>query len=122
MRTENGFTLIETLIGLGILSIVAVALLSGMAMTGRANIITDEQTNGETLARAQMESVLNQTYDSTNNPPVYSKLSDLPAGYDVVTPMAVRLDPKGDGTSNDDGLQKITVIVKHGTNKIRKLL
>jgi hypothetical protein len=36
--------------------------------------------------------------------------------------MAVRLDPKEDGTANDDGLQQITVTVKRGTEIVYTLI
>lgn len=85
-------------------------------------MISNEHTMAESLARSQMDYIQNQPYDSTGNPPVYTVLPNLPATYSIVTPMATRLDPKGDGTANDDGLQQITVTVNHGTRIIYTLI
>lgn len=84
--------------------------------------MSNEHTIAESLARSQMDSIQNQNYDRTNNPPSYAVISGLPAGYSITTPMAARLDPKGDGYTNDDGLQKITVTVKHGTKTLYNLV
>jgi type II secretory pathway pseudopilin PulG len=110
---ERGDIFIEVIIALAIIGLVAVGVLVGLAAAAKSNIISDEQTTGESLARAQIEYIQQQPYDSGNTTPFYNVLSSLPTGYSIITPMATRLDPKGDGTGNDDGLQKITVSVQH---------
>ena len=112
MRNEKGFTLIEVIIAMALLGIIAIAFLGGLATASKAIIIADERATAESLARSQMEYVKNQDYDGVNNPPQYTLLSDTPADYTIVID-AVRLDPNGDGTDNDDGIQKITVTVDH---------
>jgi prepilin-type N-terminal cleavage/methylation domain-containing protein len=112
MRGEKGFTLIEVIIALALLGVVAVAILSGLSTGSRAIFVADERATAESLARSQMEYVKEQPYDATNNPPLYAVLPNIPENYQIdVT--AVRLDPKGNGTGNDDGIQKITVTVGH---------
>ena len=111
-RGEKGFTLIEVIIAMALLAIVAVAILSGLSTGSRAIFVADERATAESLARSQMEYVKKQPYDRTNNPPIYTLLASPPAGY-TISLTAERLDPKGDGTGNDDGIQKITVTVKH---------
>ena len=112
MRNEKGFTLIEVIIAMALLGIIAIAFLGALATASQAIIIADERATAESLARSQMEYVKNQDYDGVNNPPQYTLLSDTPADYTIVID-AVRLDPNGDGTDNDDGIQKITVTVDH---------
>ena len=112
MRNEKGFTLIEVIIAMALLGIIAIAFLGALATASNAIIIADERATAESLARSQMEYVKNQDYDGVNNPPQYTLLSDTPADYTIVID-AVRLDPNGDGTDNDDGIQKITVTVDH---------
>ena len=112
MRNEKGFTLIEVIVAMALLGIIAIAFLGGLATASKAIIIADERATAESLARSQMEYVKNQDYDGVNNPPQYTLLSDTPADYTIVID-AVRLDPNGDGTDNDDGIQKITVTVDH---------
>ena len=112
MKKEAGFSLIEVLLAVGLVSIFALAIPSALAGVSRATITTNQHITAESLARNQMDYIQRQPYDSVNATPVYALITDLPAGYSIVTPMAVRLDPRGDGTANDDGLQEITVTVK----------
>ena len=112
MKNEKGFSLIEVLIAIALLGIIAVAFLGGLATASKALVIADERTTAESLARSQMEYVKNQDYDATNNPPQYSLLSNIPGNY-TITIIPERLDPNGDGTGNDYGIQKITVTVDH---------
>jgi prepilin-type N-terminal cleavage/methylation domain-containing protein len=118
IKSEKGFSLIETLIAIVLFGMIAVAVSLGLSMAARANIISDEQTTAESLARSQIEYIQKQPYDSINNPPVYSLVSNIPAGYSIPAPLAIRLDPKNNGINNDDGLQKINITVLHGTKTI----
>ena len=99
-------------IAIALLGIIAVAFLGALATASRALVIADERTTAESLARSQMEYVKNQNYDATNDPPQYSLLPSISGDY-TITITAERLDPVGDGTGNDDGIQKITVTVNH---------
>ena len=121
MPSEKGFSFIETLIALAIFSVICVGMLSGLATSAKSNIIMDEQTTAESLARTQLEYVQDQPYDSANNPPLYSVLSSLPVGYSVVTPMATRLDPIANGIGNDDGLQRITISIQRNGKTVFEL-
>lgn len=122
MQTQNGFSLIEVLLAMALVGILGAAVPGAFSTANKTTIIGNEHTMAESLARSQMDYVQNQTYDSTDNPPVYTVLSNLPTGYSIVTPMAARLDPKGDGTANDDGLQQITVTIKQGTSIVYTLI
>ena len=114
LNSEQGMTLIETLMGLLIISIVAVAFLMSMSTASKAVIISQERVTAENLAKSQMEYIRSQTYDADNNPPYYAELptEDIPANYDI-TVLTERMDPEEDGALDDDGLQKLTVIVNH---------
>lgn len=108
MRNEKGFTLIEVIIALAFLGIIAVAFLGALFTASDALVTADSQATAESLARSQMEHVKTQAYDSINNPPQYTLLTDIPDGYDIEI-VAERLDPQEDGFDDDDGIQKITV-------------
>ena len=111
IKNQKGQTLIEVLIAIAILGVVAVAFLTALTTASGALIIADEHTTAESLARSQQEYVKSQDYDAINNPPQYSIDSNIiPDGYSVELD-AIRLDPEGDGTGNDDGIQEITVEV-----------
>lgn len=104
MQPQKGFTLIETLIALAILSALGLAVLGAVTTAHKATILTNEKTTASSLARDQMEYIQQQTYE---DPPDYAILT-IPAeysGYSYVTstPMAVDVDT---------GLQKITVSVQ----------
>ena len=122
MQTQNGFSLIEVLLAMAIAGVLAIAIPGALSTANKTTLLSNEHTLAESLARSQMDYIQNETYDKTNNPPVYSVLSNLPAGYSIVTPMAERLDPKGDGTTDDDGIQKITVTIKHGTKIVYTII
>jgi len=122
MQTQNGFSLIEILVAIALVGILGMAIPGALSTANRTTIISNEHTMAESLARSQMDYIQNQSYDSIDNPPVYAVLSNLPATYSIVTLMATRLDPKGDGTAQDDGLQQITVTVKHGTEIVYTLI
>jgi len=121
INNNKGFSLLETLIAVLILAVISVAVLIGLSTAASANILSDKQTTAGTIARSQVEYIQLQVYDSINNPPVYQVIPNVPTGYTIVTPLAVRLDPKNNGLSNDDGIQQITVTVMHGTKTILTL-
>ena len=118
---NRGYSLIETLIAVLVLAVISVAVFAGLATAASANILSDKHTTAGSLARSQIEYIQLQPYDSVNNPPIYDVISNVPVGYTIVTPMVTRLDPKKNGTSNDDGMQQITVTVMHGTKTILTL-
>lgn len=120
-KDERGISLAETLIALAILAAVAVAFLLGLGTAYKAVTIAGQRTALESLAKSQLEAIKACPYDDqvSEGHPDYSscKITDILSqpqyqGYDV-TIQATRLDPKGDGYGNDDGLQKITVTVTY---------
>ena len=114
-KSQSGFSLIEVLLAMVLTGMLCVAIPSALATANKITTISNEHAIAESLARNQMDDIQNQIYNSIDNPPVYYVLSGLPAGYSI-TQTVTRLDPKGDGIANDDGLQQITVTVKHGIN------
>jgi prepilin-type N-terminal cleavage/methylation domain-containing protein len=122
MKNQDGFSLMEILVSMAIVGILSTSVAGALSTAHKTNIAGNEMTTAESVARSQMDYVQNQPYDTANATPVYAVLSDLPSGYSIVTPMAVRLDPKDDGTANDDGLQQITVTVKRGTEIVYTLI
>lgn len=124
---DSGISLIETLIALAILAAVGVAFLLGLGTAYKSVTISNQRTAAESLAKSQLEAIKACLYDDQHNPPDYSacKINDILAqpeyqGYDIQI-AAERLDPKGDGTDYDDGLQKITVTVTYQGRELFKL-
>ena len=113
---ESGTTLLETLVALGLLGIIAVAFLSGLATTSQAGVIADEQATAESLARSQMEWAKEASY--IDEATEYASLS-IPsyqdyAGYNVTIAAEPLHNP-------DEGIQKLTVTVSHHNRELTKL-
>src|SRR3990172_2248675 len=86
----RGMTLIEALIALGILAIVAVVFLSGIASSYKATALARERTTAESLVRTQLETIKDAAYNDV--PPYYDLLAGLPEGYQIaleVTPLGI---------------------------------
>lgn len=113
LNSEQGMNLIEVLVAMGILATVGVTFLLGMSTSSKAVVTNQQNIVAEGLAKSQMESIQQQTYDPDHNPPQYTVLAQIPAGYSIQI-TAARLDPQNDHTGNDEGLQKITIAVSNG--------
>jgi prepilin-type N-terminal cleavage/methylation domain-containing protein len=112
-RGQLGFGLVEVLIAVAVLSSVGIVISKGLSVSSRASLIDQERTIAENLSQAQLEYVQSSDYDDINSPPQYYVGIPIPSGYSLSI-AAERLDIRGDGIQNDDGLQKITVEVYHG--------
>jgi prepilin-type N-terminal cleavage/methylation domain-containing protein len=100
MKNEKGFTLIEVLVALGLLGIIAVAFLTGIATSSKAILIANERTIAESLARSQMEYVKELDYATSYDPaPIPAEHVGFSATIDVVELAA--------------GLQEITVTIDY---------
>jgi len=118
MKSEKGFTLIDTLVALGLMGIIAVGLLSGLATTFRAGGISQERVAAESLAKSQWEYIRTQDYILTadydpDDPEKRYQLIEIPEdlavkGYaiEIGTPQTI-ISP---GTDEFE-LQGITVVI-----------
>ena len=111
MASEKGFAVIETLIATAVIGLISVGVLMSLSTSAKSTVVSESQTTAESLARAQIEYILQQPYDTDNYTPEYSLLTSIPSGYSI-NAVATNLDPRGNGTDNNDGLQKITVSVQ----------
>ena len=112
---KNGFSLVEVLVALALMAIVGGGFLMVLANSSSHTLNSDNRATAESIARTQMEYVKSLAYDGSDNPPVYTPAAlaaPLNAANWKVLVAAVRLDPKNDGISDDDGTQKITVTVQ----------
>ncbi len=114
--SESGTTFIETIVALALLAIIAVAFLSGLTTTSRATIIIDKQTTAESLALSQMEWVKKSDfiYETTTYYP-----APIPSGKDYTYYSAIiSAEPLH---NPDEGIQKITVTIKHSGKEVLSL-
>ena len=123
--SSRGFSMIEIVIAIALIGVIAVAVLSALATASMALIIADARATAKSLARSQMEYVKSFNYDKDNNPPQYTIDPDLNTPTYSIETTAEYFDADGDGTievdvtttevrEDDEGIQKITVTVKHG--------
>lgn len=107
MKSEKGFTLLETILALALMSIICVSFLSGLATTSSSRALAEERVAAKILAETQMENIKKQAY--TDN---YTLLS--PDGFDgYSTNVTVE-----DFYYN---LQKITVSIYHHDDEVFSL-
>ena len=95
---------------------IAVTFLNGLATDSEATAITDEQATALSVARSQMEWAKNTSYlyEATEYSP-----RPIPGGKDYINYSAtITAEPLRDP---DDGIQKITVTIKHSNKEIIKL-
>ncbi len=118
-KSEQGFSLIESLVAVAVFGVVAVTFLIGLSVSSKALMVSQERVTAESLSKSQMEYIKNCAYDKTNNPPVYDIAPGLtvPEEYSISL-AAERLDPQGDGLDDDDGLQKITITVNRNADAL----
>ena len=116
-RGQWGISLLETVIALGLIGLIGVALINGLTTSSKAVIISQENVAAESLAKSQVEYIKAQGYISVinYNPDTncYDKI-DIPAdlagrGFDIeinppVTIIAPDLGPFE--------LQTITITIK----------
>lgn len=107
-------SLIEVLVALVIVALAGIAFLAGLTTAFNGVLVSQSSVTKESLAKSQIEYIKSQTYDDDMNHtnPQYALLTDIPTGYTIVV-SALRLDPKENGSDNDDGLQQITVTISH---------
>jgi prepilin-type N-terminal cleavage/methylation domain-containing protein len=118
---QQGLTLIEILVALGILAAVAVIFLIGMSTSSKAVMVSQESVAADSLAKSQMEYIKSQDYVKVaeynpNDPAKRYELinidPDLVAqGYAIAisSPQDV-ISPPVPGSEN---IQRITVTVTH---------
>jgi prepilin-type N-terminal cleavage/methylation domain-containing protein len=108
-NSERGFTLIEILVAMGILAAVGIAFLGGMITSSKATRIEHMQVTAEGLAKSQLEYIKNQDYRVDMEYEVLDP-AQIPNGYSIDI-LGEYMNPRGDSTHNDDGLQKITISI-----------
>ena len=118
---QAGFSLLETLVAVGILGLIGTGLLRAFDTNARATRTLDEQVVGSNLATAYFEAIKATPYAATY--PLPENIINIPPQYSVNVDIAFTSDgATGDGitwvdTYTDETLQKITLIVSREGGK-----
>ena len=114
-RGTKGALLLETMIAVGVFSMVGVAALAGLSTSIKVRARIERDAIAENIVRNQMEFVFTQDYKSWNGPVPYpsainSSTSAYPPGYAVTVESTEAPDFEG-----DPDIERITVTVtQHG--------
>ena len=138
LQDQRGFTLIEALIGVLLLTIVAFGVLTGVSTSLSTGAIADKQSQCISLAISQIESLQLQVYqDAPSNGEVYydeitvdptgnytiwscNRYGDLvdsteeDKGIVGVPWFSSAEGLEGEAITIDDGMQKIVLVIKQG--------
>lgn len=140
-KQEKGISLVETIVGLAIISIVSIVFMTGLATNFKGKTVQDKAAFGEAIAISQMEYVKTQpfstnewsyTVSTTNrsstqqpswwnddNPPLLE--GDYSRYYAVL--IAEDFDADGDSLlevpGDDDSVREITITVYNTTDEVQ---
>ncbi len=102
IKRTNGFTLVEVLIAMLVLSIVAIAVAGGLIGTTKGVAFTDNRQTARNMAETQMEYVKQQPFSTDSY-----QMASLPSDWDWPLP-TINATPLENGK-----IQEITVIVQY---------
>jgi prepilin-type N-terminal cleavage/methylation domain-containing protein len=114
LRGERGFTLVEVLVAVAILSVIGVAFLSALSTGYIALVLADEQTMSESLTRTEFENIRSTPYPIVLRDPVEGGEGNCDAHRDVLGDLydvdieVEELDPE-----QERPVQLITVHISH---------
>ena len=84
-RKENGFTLIEVIISLAIISVIVIAFFAAIATAGKALLVLQEKTIADSIAQSIIETVKQMPYSSSDGSYTYIDGQDT-AGFHLAHP------------------------------------
>lgn len=140
IHNQRGVTLIEAVTGIALLSIVVVAVLTGISTTFKADALADRQSTATSLIMNQIESLQLEVYQDapSGGEACYTKITSIPSNYSIwsynrsnilVTDIvgvpwsssAVEVTDSvvpGVAVVDDEGLQKIKLVIKQGADEV----
>ena len=84
MKSEKGFTLLETILALALLGIISACFLGATATTSNARVTGDEKASGKILAESILEGIKKDTYAPTYNVTVPCDFAGYSANLSVI--------------------------------------
>lgn len=109
-RTQKGFMLVDTLVGMAIMGIFIVTVLGAMS-AGLLGLMTAQDVGiAESITRSQLESIKGETYDAGGG---YSSVA-TPSNYSVTVATA------SVAGTDINTIQEVTVTVFRGSKVLRE--
>jgi len=116
-RTQRAFSLIESIIAIGILGFIGLVILSAIDTNTKTSGTLDEQVTAINVATACIEQL--RTAEFSVDYSGISSIITLPSFYNVDFTIECSTDGVEFGTcSGGETLQRITVIVLHGERPV----
>ena len=123
MRGERGFSLIETVIALGIFAAIGVAFLAAVTTSTKATGQLDRGVQAEALARSYLEAIKECPFTATTTYDACSFVISIVVPDQFV--VSTDIDCSTDGGFNwvetcvgDETFERITVGVSHGSRPV----
>ena len=114
LKSQKGFSLVEVLVAVAILSLVGVAYMSALSTSSRALLITDEQQTARNIAELQLEEIRSTNYSLAGYAPM--DISTNYPGYSVeIGAPTLPREP-------DTNIQRIELTVFHGDKELYTLV
>ncbi len=120
----RGFSLLETVIALGIFAAIGVAFLMAVTTSTRATGRLDDGVQAEALARSYLEAIKECDYDYTYGACPSVTNIDVPDGFVVST----NVDCSDDGgftwietCLGTESFERVTIAVSHGDRPVLSL-
>jgi prepilin-type N-terminal cleavage/methylation domain-containing protein len=113
MNNQKGFSLIDVLVSLAIVSLLSGGFLSALTSSTKAVITVDQKDTGRALAQSQMEYIKEQ--DFADNYEVNSSILSRYPGYEIDTIIVAT------PTQRDALIQEITINVSQNGEVVTSL-
>ena len=122
LRDERGISLAEELVSIAVLALSVGLVVVGIYTASVGTKVRHARVNATTLARSQMELVLDGSYNADPTAVPYPTVAPV-SGYTVNVGVEYWTAPSGPfvSTIRNDGLQRVTVSVSNASGQILAL-
>ncbi len=121
MRGVRGFSLLETVVALGVFAVIGVAFLMAITTSTRATGTLDDGVQAEALARSHLEAIKECDYEFDYTGCLSVTDINVPDGFVVTIDVTCSDDGGFTWKSCGASFQRITVAVSHGGRPVLSL-